>query len=153
MAMNLSGGGEESVVSEINVTPLVDVMLVLLIIFMIAAPMLVQGVDVNLPQVTAKALDTKNERLVITLTKEKKIHLDKVEVTFENLAAKIKAVIGEKPDQQVYLRADSEVPYGFVVEIMAALREVGIEKLGMVTEPARSESPSKETKDDKKKGD
>ncbi len=153
MSMNIGGGGEDSVVSEINVTPLVDVMLVLLIIFMIAAPMLVQGVDVNLPAVSAKALDTKNERLVITLTKEQKIHLDKVEVTFENLAAKIKAVIGDKPDQQVYLRADSEVPYGFVVKIMAALREVGIEKLGMVTEPAGAERPSKETKDEKKKGD
>ena len=151
MSMNL-GGGDDSVISEINVTPLVDVMLVLLIIFMIAAPMLVQGVDVNLPQVSTKALDTKNERLVITLTKEKIIHLDKIEVTFENLAAKIKAVLGEKPDQQVYLRADEEVPYGFVVEIMAALREAGVEKLGMVTEPPGAARPSKKTKDEKKKG-
>ena len=147
------GNGEDSVISEINVTPLVDVMLVLLIIFMIAAPMLVQGVDVNLPQVTTQALDTKNERLVITLTKEKVIHLDKVEVSFDNLAEKIKAVLGEKPDQQVYLRADEEVPYGFVVEIMAALRQAGVEKLGMVTEPAGTRRPSKETKDDQKKGD
>ncbi len=152
MGMNI-GGGEDSVISEINVTPLVDVMLVLLIIFMIAAPMLVQGVDVNLPQVTTQALDTKNERLVITLTKEKKIHLDKIEVTFDNLAEKIKAVQGEKPDQQVYLRADEEVPYGFVVEIMAALRQAGVEKLGMVTEPVGASRPSKGTKDEQKKGD
>ena len=152
MGINVGGNGEDSVVSDINVTPLVDVMLVLLIIFMIAAPMLVQGVDVNLPQVTTKALDTKNERLVITLTKEKKIHLDKVEVTFENLSAKIKAVLGERPDQQVYLRADREVPYGFVVEIMAALRKAGVEKLGMVTEPAKTGRPSKKTEDEKKKG-
>lgn len=152
MSINVGGGGEDSVVSDINVTPMVDVMLVLLIIFMIAAPMLVQGVDVDLPQVTTKALDTKNERLVITLTKEKKIHLDKIEVTFENLSAKIKAVLGELPDQQVYLRADREVPYGFVVEIMAALRDAGVEKLGMVTEPADTGRPSKKTGDEKKKG-
>ena len=129
------GGGNDSLVSEINVTPFVDVMLVLLIIFMISAPMLVQGVDVNLPQTAAAALDTKNERLVVTITENENIFLDDVEVSRENLAAKIKAVLENKADQTVYLRADGGASYGFVVQVMAALKESGVAKLGMVTDP------------------
>ncbi len=143
------GGGEERLVSEINVTPLVDVMLVLLIIFMVAAPMMVQGINVNLPQATAKALDTKNERLVITLSAEKKVFFDNVEVGQDNLIPKVKAVIAQRSDQQVYLRADSDVPYGFVVAIMAALKEAGVDRLGMVTEPADSRPAPEQKKDAK----
>lgn len=140
------GGDSDSVVSEINVTPLVDVMLVLLIIFMIAAPMLVQGVDVNLPQVTAKAMDSQKKRLVITLTEDRSIYLDEIKVEPENLASKIEAVLKEREDDQVYLRADSEVPYGFVVGIMADLRKAGVEKLGMVTDPVGSQKDGEEKK-------
>jgi biopolymer transport protein TolR len=147
MGMSVGGGGDESVVSEINVTPLVDVMLVLLIIFMIAAPMLVQGLDVNLPQVTAQAMDSKKERLIVTLTKDKAVLLDEVQVNRENLIDKIKAVLASKADQQVYLRADEEVTYGFVVEIMAALREAGVQQLGMVTEPVGAKRPADKAKD------
>lgn len=129
------GGENDSLVSEINVTPFVDVMLVLLIIFMISAPMLVQGVDVNLPQTAAAALDTKNERLVVTITADENIFLDDVEVTQENLTAKIKAVLENKADQTVYLRADGGASYGFVVQVMAALKKSGVAKLGMVTDP------------------
>ncbi len=127
-----------SMLSEINVTPFVDVMLVLLIIFMVAAPMMVQGVDVNLPQATAKALDTADERLVITLTAEEKIYLDEVEVSEANLAEKIKAIMSQRVDPQVYLRADAKASYGFVVRIMAAIKDAGVEKLGVVTEPVVS---------------
>lgn len=138
------GHNHDEPVSQINVTPFVDVMLVLLIIFMITAPMLVQGINVNLPAATAKALDSRNERLVVTLTSEKKIYLDTVEVSRDNLADKVKAVLGQRMDDQVYLRADADVPYGFVVEIMAALKEAGVERVGVVTEPVKAGAALKE---------
>ncbi|MBW2617300.1 MAG: protein TolR [Deltaproteobacteria bacterium] len=145
--MDIGGSGAGEPLSQINVTPLVDVMLVMLIIFMIAAPMLVQGVNVNLPEATAKALDTKNERLVVSLTKEEKIYLDTVEVSRENLTEKALAVLEQRTDDQVYLRADAEVSYGFVVEIMAALKAAGVERVGMVTEPMSPKSKVEERVD------
>ncbi len=144
------GGERDRLASEINVTPLVDVMLVLLIIFMVAAPMLVQGIDVNLPQATAKALDSRHERLVVTLTADEKIFLDNVEVNESNLSHKIKAVLANRADQQVYLRADGRVPYGFVVRIMSALKQAGVDRLGMVTEPV-TETPGQEEAENKKR--
>jgi len=150
MAFNI-GNGDQSVVSEINVTPLVDVMLVLLIVFMIAAPMMVQGLAVNLPQVTTKAMDTKSERLVLTLTAEKELLLDDVSVGRENLIEKIKAVLAQRPDQTVYVRADESVQWGFLAEIMAALQGAGVEKVGMVTEPLGAPRPSKKERAESKK--
>ena len=147
MAFNL-GSGDESVVSEINVTPLVDVMLVLLIVFMIAAPMMVQGLAVNLPQVTTKTLDAKNERLVVTLTADKELLLDDVAVGRENLIEKMKAVLAQRPDQTVYVRADERVEWGFLAEIMAALKGAGVERVGMVTEPVGTPRPSNKERDE-----
>lgn len=138
-------GDENGLMSDINVTPFVDVMLVLLIIFMVAAPMMVQGLDVNLPDATAKALDTTNERLVITLTADEKIFLDRVEVSETNLTAKIKAVMEQRVDPQVYLRADAKTTHGFVVRIYAAVKEAGVERLGVVTEPVDSSALDLET--------
>jgi biopolymer transport protein TolR len=129
----------DSMVSEINVTPFVDVMLVLLIIFMVAAPMMVQGVDVNLPEASAKELDTAEERLVVSLTADNKIYLDEVMVTEDNLTAKVKAIMEHRKDPQVYLRADTNTSYGFVVKVMAAMQKSGIDNLGVVTEPFDSE--------------
>jgi biopolymer transport protein TolR len=117
--------------SEINVTPFVDVMLVLLIIFMVTAPLLQQGIDVNLPQAKGKEM-TPTERIVITIKKEGKIYLDKSSVTIETLKSKL----ASKTNKEVFLKADKTVPYGTVVKVMGELREIGIEKLGMVTEPA-----------------
>jgi biopolymer transport protein TolR len=116
--------------SEINVTPFVDVMLVLLIIFMVTAPLLQQGIDVNLPQAKGKEM-TPTERIVITIKKEGKIYLDKSSVTIETLKSKL----ASKTNKEVFLKADKTVPYGTVVQVMGELREIGIEKLGMVTEP------------------
>jgi biopolymer transport protein TolR len=116
--------------SEINVTPFVDVMLVLLIIFMATAPLLQQGVDVNLPQVSGQKLSPA-ERVVITIKKGGKIYLDKTAVTLKTL----RSGLSSKTDKEVFLKADKDVPYGTVVAVMGELREIGVEKLGMVTEP------------------
>jgi len=121
--------------AEINVTPLVDVMLVLLIIFMVTAPMLTQGVDVNLPQANAKALKAEEERLVITVDANSRIFIGKQPVEFNRMSRALKAIVERRQDRQVFFRADRAVPYGFVVKVIAEVRNAGIEKLGMVTEP------------------
>ena len=116
--------------SEINVTPFVDVMLVLLIIFMVTAPLLQQGIDINLPQAKGKELST-TERIEITIKKDGKIYLDKTVLSLTALSAKL----SQSTNREVFLKADKDVPYGLVVEVMGELREIGIDKLGMVTEP------------------
>ena len=115
--------------SEINVTPFVDVMLVLLIIFMVTAPLLQQGIDVNLPQAKGKEL-TPGERVVITIKKDGKIYLNKTSASINELKSKLASM----SDRDVFLKADKDVPYGIVIEVMGELREIGIEKLGMITE-------------------
>ena len=115
--------------SEINVTPFVDVMLVLLIIFMVTAPLLQQGIDVNLPQAKGKEL-TPAERIVITIKKDGKIYLNKTSTSINELKSKLASM----SDRDVFLKADKDVPYGIVIEVMGELREIGIEKLGMITE-------------------
>lgn len=115
--------------SEINVTPFVDVMLVLLIIFMVTAPLLQQGIDVNLPQAKGKEL-TPAERVVITIKKDGKIYLNKTGTSINELKSKLASM----SDRDVFLKADKDVPYGIVIEVMGELREIGIEKLGMITE-------------------
>ncbi|HEY3489436.1 MAG TPA: protein TolR [Candidatus Deferrimicrobiaceae bacterium] len=140
MGMGIGGGGDDHrriprAMSEINVTPLVDVMLVLLIIFMVTAPMLTQGVDVNLPQANAKALHAEEERLVVTVDANSRIFIGKQGVEFNRLSPVLKEVVSRRVDRQVYFRADRSVPYGFVVKVIAEIRNSGIEKLGMVTEP------------------
>lgn len=116
--------------SEINVTPFVDVMLVLLIIFMVTAPLLQQGIDINLPQAKGKEM-APTERIVITIRKNGKIYLNKSSLTLKELTAKL----SKSRNKEVYLKADKDVPYGNVVIVMGELKEIGIEKLGMVTEP------------------
>ena len=137
MAMQSFSGraGDRRIMAEINVTPLVDVMLVLLIIFMVTAPMLTQGVDVNLPQASAKALRTDEERLVITVDANSRIFIGKQPVEFNRMAGVLQQIVAQRTDRQVYFRADRTVPYGFVVKVIAEVRNSGIEKLGMVTEP------------------
>jgi biopolymer transport protein TolR len=135
MALSTGNGGDRRMMSEINVTPLVDVMLVLLIIFMVTAPMLTQGVDVNLPQANAKAMRAEEERLVITVDLHSRIFIGKQPVEFNRLQSALTAIVAQRVDRQVYFRADRTVPYGFVVKVIAEVRNSGIEKLGMVTEP------------------
>jgi biopolymer transport protein TolR len=123
-----------SSISQINVVPLVDVMLVLLVIFMVTAPIIQQGVTVDLPQAKAGALQGEQEQLVVTVEKSGKLHLNDVEIALDDLTAKLEAVIRLRPEKQVFLRADRTVPYGEVVRVMAAVRGAGVHALGMVTE-------------------
>jgi TolR protein len=118
--------------SEINVTPLVDVMLVLLIIFMVTAPLLQQGIDVNLPQAKGKELPPE-ERINIVIKKGGEIFMNDNPVSMTDMTKKLSAISRLNPN--VFLKADKEVPYGMVVEVMGEIKESGIEKLGMITEP------------------
>jgi len=120
------------VMSEINVTPFVDVMLVLLVIFMVTAPLMQQGIDVNLPKAKAKELPPE-ERLVITVKADGNIYLNDVPVDMRTLKEKLSVLSKKNPE--VFLRADRSVSYGFVAELMAEIKDAGIEKLGLVTEP------------------
>jgi biopolymer transport protein TolR len=129
----------KKLMSDINVTPLVDVMLVLLIIFMVAAPMMVQGIDVNLPRTRAKALPGEEERLVITINRKGEILLDEYRVGVEELPAKLKRILENRTFKEVLLRADEAVPYGTVMKVMGEVKGAGVEKLGMVTEPPRED--------------
>jgi len=121
--------------AEINVTPLVDVVLVLLIIFMVTAPMLQMGIDVNLPRVKSKSVDVTEEKLVLTITEAREIFLNKTKMQLGELNFKLEAIFSNRIDREVFLRADRNVPYGFVVEVMSEVRKAGVDKLGMITEP------------------
>ncbi len=125
--------------SEINVTPLVDVVLVLLIIFMVTAPMLQMGIDVNLPQVKSKSVDVTEEKLVLTIRSNQEIVINRTQVPLPELSDKLEAIFANRIDRDLYLRADKTVPYGFVVQVMAAVRKGGVDKLGMITEPPEEE--------------
>ena len=130
-----SGGNNRQLMSEINVTPFVDVMLVLLIIFMVAAPMMTQGVDVNLPKTESKNIKTSDEPLMLTINREKQIFLENHQIPLESLEIKIKKIFENRRNKEVLLRADKDIPYGFVINVIASVKKAGIEKLGMVTEP------------------
>jgi len=136
--MGMTGASDSSdpTMSEINVTPLVDVMLVLLIIFMITAPLMQQGVEIDLPQTQADILDTKDQDLVLlSLTKDRRIFIGKTEITREKLETILEFNEKLKKDKKVDFAADRSLDYGFVVDVMAALRRAGIEQVGMLTEP------------------
>jgi biopolymer transport protein TolR len=122
-------------VSDINVTPLVDVVLVLLIIFMVTAPMLQMGIDVNLPRVKARSVNVGEEKIVLTINGKKEIYLNEYKTPVGDLSSKLESIFKNRLDKEVYMRADKEVPYGFVVQVMAEVRKAGIDKLGMITEP------------------
>ena len=122
-------------IAQINVTPLVDVMLVLLVIFMVTAPIIQQGVSVELPKTRAAALTAAEAPLVVGIAKDGKIYLNDNPIALEELRGKLVAIAQARPDHQVLLRADRSVPYGEVVRVIAAVKEAGVSRLGMVTEP------------------
>ncbi|RQD58820.1 MAG: ExbD/TolR family protein [Desulfonatronovibrio sp. MSAO_Bac4] len=122
-------------ITQTNVTPIVDVMLVLLIIFMITAPMLTQGIEVDLPQTTTvDALPEDHDNLVVNIDRESKIFIDEYEVQLEDLTGHLERMIQDR-DRLVYLRADQVVPYGLVVRVMSRMKEAGVDRLGVVAEP------------------
>ena len=129
------GGDKDQLMSDINVTPFVDVMLVLLIIFMVTAPMMMQGVNVSLPEATAKPLPSETDQLIITINREQQIFINDYQVTLDFFEERLKKIIENRQDREVYLKADKNIAYGVVVRVMSAIKEAGVEKLGMVTEP------------------
>ena len=139
-------------VSQINVTPLVDVMLVLLVIFMVTAPIIQQGVEVTLPAVKAQALPGKEEQFVVSITRDRQIYLNDAKLSADDLSGKLKAIAQERPDREVFIRADDQVPYGEVIRTMAAIKAAGIENVGMVTEMPAGVSGDSEGADGSKRG-
>lgn len=125
---------ESKLVAEINVTPLVDVVLVLLIIFMVTAPMLSMGIDVDLPRVKSKVIDVNEEKLVLSISKDKEIFINRTKISKDDLKVKLENIFTARIDKEIFLRADKSVAYGFVVEVMSEIRKAGVDKLGMVTE-------------------
>ena len=133
------GGRDDNrrIMAEINVTPLVDVMLVLLVIFMVTAPMMQQGVQVNLPKADAKAMTQPEETVMVSINGSGKIFVNKDQVAPGELRDRLSTLFVSRAKKEVFLKADSAVPYGDVVRIMADIKGAGIERLGMVTEPAQ----------------
>ena len=137
--MAFSSGGGKGPMSEINVTPLVDVMLVLLIIFMVSAPMMTTGIEIDLPKTRAPRMDREEEKLLLTITKEQKVFLGETEVPYDNLEGALTTNQRLQTDKELYIQADENVPYGFVAKVMALARRGGIDKVGLVTDPLGSE--------------
>ena len=134
------GGGRgapgRTTMSEINVTPMVDVMLVLLIIFMVTAPLIQQGVKVNLPEAKAAAVDAQEKKVVLSIDATRRVFLGDAEIPLEQLEEKLKTNQKAQTDKEIYLHADRDIPYGTVVEVMAAAQRAGIPSVGLITDPA-----------------
>lgn len=137
---NNGANGPFKPMSEINVTPFVDVMLVLLVMFMVTAPMMVTGLDVDLPQASAQVIDNAENKLVLSLKSNKKIFLEESEVSLKRLKVVLKTNAKLKADKELLLEADKTLPYGFVAEVMGIIKEAGIANIGMVTEPSGGNS-------------
>ena len=136
-------GNQRELMSDINVTPFVDVMLVLLIIIMVTAPMMMQGVDVSLPEATSEPLDSEKDHLIITIDQKNQVYINDYKVTVEFLGEKLAKILEGRDERGVFLKADENIPWGTVAKVMAEIKNAGVEKLGMVTEP---ETFDKETK-------
>ncbi len=124
----------KKLISEINVTPFVDVMLVLLVIFMVTAPMLTQGLKIEVPETkTVRTLSKDQDKIIISIDKDKNIYIDKYKVDKKNFVNYLKKMVSNK-DQIIFLKADKSIPYGFIVKIMGDIKSIGIEQLGIIAE-------------------
>ncbi|NQZ18562.1 MAG: protein TolR [Bdellovibrionales bacterium] len=133
--MGMSSSKNRSSMSEINVTPLVDVMLVLLIIFMVTAPMMQQGIDIDLPETAASGIETSDEPFVLTIRDDQKLYVAKEQVALKGLRKKLKAIFASRKNKQIYLKADKKVDYEMVAKTLAEIRAAGIYNIGLVTLP------------------
>ncbi len=137
MEIGSRDSSDRGTMAQINVTPLVDVMLVLLVIFMVTAPMMQQGVQVNLPKAEAKSLTPQEDTVVVSLEKSGRLFINKDEVAAGELRTRLTSMFATRTKKEVFLKADQDVPYGEVVKAMAEIKQAGIERLGMVTEPTQ----------------
>ena len=133
------GDGGRGMMSEINVTPFVDVMLVLLIIFMVTAPLMTTGMKVELPRTDAPPLPQAEKQMVLSITADGGYYIDKHQFTLEELGPKLSAIVRHNPDQEVFLKADATVPYEKVAQLVALCTNAGVPKLGLVTQPGKSD--------------
>ncbi len=127
--------GSRTVLSEINVTPLVDVMLVLLIIFMVTAPMMQQGLEVQLPETKNSGVPTTEDPFTLTVQKDRTVKAGEATIKIDNLGSKLKAIFATRKNKQVYIQADARVDYGTVAEVMGEIRAAGIFSIGLITIP------------------
>lgn len=127
--------GRQQLMSDINVTPLVDVMLVLLIIFMVTAPMMMHGVKVDLPRTESKNIKTEEDPILLMVTKKGDIFIEEYKVDYPDLRGKLEKIVANRAGKEILLQADKEVPYGVVMRVMAQVKEAGITKVGMITKP------------------
>lgn len=127
----------QDLISDINVTPLVDVMLVLLIIFMVTAPMMTHGIKVDLPETESKSIKAPEDPLVLSITKKRDIFIENYKVELGDLKEKLNKIFANRAAKEILLEADKNVPYGYVMTVMSQVKEAGIIKVGMVTEPLR----------------
>ena len=151
--MAMGGGSGGTMLADINVTPLVDVMLVLLIIFMVTAPMIQQGVDVDLPKAQAQDLPGDEKKLTLSVDRIHRVYLGKTFVPFSQLAEKLKNNAKLQADRELYIRADRALPYGLIVKIMAMAKLAGIDRVGMITDAAEGPERGAETEGGSKKMD
>ena len=135
MAIKLGSNAQDEVMAEINVTPMVDVMLVLLIIFMVAAPMMVQGVDVQLPETEGAALDAGENEIILSINKNKQIFFGDEEIKLENLKEFLSSNVRVKEQKSLLLKADKTVDYGCVAHVMSIVQKSGGKMLNLITEP------------------
>ena len=148
MAVSLPPSGEADEghyqpLAEINVTPMVDVMLVLLIIFMVAAPLLTVGVPVDLPKTNAATINDQDEPLVISIAKDGKLYLQDTEIPLDSLVPRLNAITNNKPDTRVYVRGDRAIDYGRVMEVMGTVSAAGFSKVALIAELPREEAAAK----------
>ena len=136
-------GPHDQLMSDINVTPFVDVMLVLLIIFMVTAPMMLQGVDVNLPEATNEAIQSEQEHLVISIDTDQQVYINEYKVGLDFLQDKLAKILENRTDREVFIRADKDIPYGTVIRVMSEVKAAGVVKLGMLTLPLDTDPQKK----------
>ena len=130
--------GRHVPMSEINVTPFVDVMLVLLIVFMVAAPLLTVGVPIDLPETRAKALQSDKDPLTVTVAMDGKVYLQDQEIPIEELVAKLQAIASEGYEERIFVRGDNKVGYGAVMQVMGRLNAAGFKRIGLVTDQEKN---------------
>ncbi|MGD9161086.1 MAG: protein TolR [Desulfobacteraceae bacterium] len=135
--MMSGNGGKKKLMSDINVTPFVDVMLVLLIIFMVTAPMMIQGEDINLPKTVSKPIKTKEDPLILTVNKKQEISIEKHKISLDELDERLKSLFKYRDNKELLLRGDKDLSYGFILQVAARIKRAGIEKLSLITEPEK----------------